>query len=130
MISKDFHISEFESRDGAKMPREVHHNILELVKNLQVIRNYVGKPLYINSGYRSPAHNKRIGGVLNSKHIVGLAADISVKGLSPKRLARIIRRLINSGKIKQGGLGLYNGFVHYDIRGWKARWDYSSLFDW
>ena len=122
MMTKDFHISEFESRDGSKMPNRVLINIIELAKNLQIIRNYITKPLHINSGYRSPEHNKKIGGVENSKHTLGLAADISVKGLSPKKLARIIRRLIHKGEIKQGGLGLYHGFVHYDIRGHKARW--------
>ncbi|MGV4419604.1 hypothetical protein ACQ1QE_10610 [Ornithobacterium rhinotracheale] len=52
----------------------------------------------------------------------GKAADIRVDGVTPERLASIIERLIYNGKMKQGGLGIYPTFVHYDIRGTKTRW--------
>lgn len=130
MLTKDFHISEFMCRDGSGLPFGIRGNVLELAQNLQVIRDYIGKPIHINSAYRSISHNEKIGGVPNSQHTYGRAADVTVKGLSPRKLARIIRKLIRQGKIKQGGVGLYNGFVHYDIRGYKARWNRSSLFNW
>lgn len=128
-LTKNFNKIEFESKDGAEMPEWVLTNIKELAKNLQVIRDVVGVPVHINSGYRSPQHNKRIGGVRNSKHTKGLAADITVQNYTPKKLARLILKLIKQGKIKQGGVGLYNGFVHYDIRGYKARWDKSPWYN-
>ena len=128
-IAKDFYKYEFESKDGAQMPSDVLQNIKQLAKQLQTIRDEIKQPLHINSAYRSSEHNKRIGGVKNSKHVLGLAADITCKNLTPKQLFKVILRLINKGKIKEGGLGLYNGFVHYDIRGYKARWDYSTLLN-
>jgi uncharacterized protein YcbK (DUF882 family) len=129
-ITKNFYLSEFQSKDGAAMPKHVLKNVLELSKNLQTIRDYIGVPIHINSAYRSPDHNKRVGGVKNSKHLQGIAADITAKDYTPRKLSRVIRKLIKEGKIKQGGIGLYNGFVHYDIRNYRARWDYSSLFNW
>jgi uncharacterized protein YcbK (DUF882 family) len=51
-----------------------------------------------------------------------MAADIKVKGLTPLEVYNAIEKLIADGKMKQGGLGLYRSWVHYDIRGVKARW--------
>ena len=121
-LTKNFNLLEFQSKDGAKMPSNVFENIIELAKNLQVIRDAAKCPLHINSAYRSPAHNKRIGGVSNSKHTFGLAADLTSRNHKPKQLYKLIEGLINDGKIRQGGLGLYRSFVHYDIRGTRARW--------
>jgi uncharacterized protein YcbK (DUF882 family) len=106
------------------MPLRVLNNILDLARQLQVLRDYTGRRITVTSGYRSPEHNKKVGGVSNSQHLEGKAADIQVKGMRPMAVFRVIERLINDGKMKQGGLGLYNNFVHYDIRGEKARWDF------
>ena len=121
-LTKNFNLIEFQSKDGAKMPPEVLNNIIELAQNLQVIRNEAKCPLHINSAYRSPAHNERIGGVKNSKHTLGLASDLTSRNHKPKQLYKLIECLINDGKIRQGGLSSYPSFVHYDIRGVKARW--------
>lgn len=128
MLTKNFNISEFQSRDGSLMPEWVEYNVYELAKNLQIVRDYIGKPIHINSGYRSLSLNKKIGGVPNSYHTKGMAADIIVEKMPPKKLAQTIRKLIKEGKIKQGGIGLYDDFVHYDTRGHEARWDYSAFF--
>ncbi len=128
-LSRYFNSYEFDSKDGAVMPNKVSENIKILANNLDVLREYIGQPIYINSGYRSLNHNARIGGVRNSYHTLGMASDISVKNYTPKKLARTIKKLIRQGKMKQGGIGLYNGFVHYDIRGYAARWDNSSWFN-
>ena len=77
----------------------------------------------INSSYRSPVYNCSIGGALNSMHKIGGAVDIGVKKITPSALQKIISQLITDGKIPQGGVGLYSSFVHYDIRGSKARWN-------
>lgn len=121
-LTKNFHIDEFQSKDGYLMPDDVKQNIWELAKNLQYIRDIVNEPVYVNSGYRSVEHNRNIGGVANSQHIYGKAADITVKSMSPKELAILIEQAINNGKMKQGGIGIYDNFLHYDIRGKKARW--------
>lgn len=46
---------------------------------LQPLRNAYGKPIFVNSGYRSPTLNKAIGGATNSQHMLGQAADITAK---------------------------------------------------
>ena len=117
-----FKISEFDSKDGAEMPFDVKVNVIELIDNLNVLRQELGSPLFVNSGYRSPEHNKSIGGSLNSQHLIGKAADIRSNEYTPKQIKEKIEELIKVGKMKQGGLSAYNTFVHYDIRGNKARW--------
>jgi uncharacterized protein YcbK (DUF882 family) len=121
-LTRNFNLSEFSSR-GQPVPPEYLCNVRVLATNLQVIRARIGQPLVIISGYRSPAHNTAVGGATNSYHLSAQAADIRCGGLSPVELRQVILDLIESGEIMQGGLGLYDTFVHYDIRGTKARWD-------
>tara|TARA_R110001632_G_scaffold1171_5_gene4736 strand:- start:2928 stop:3323 length:396 start_codon:yes stop_codon:yes gene_type:complete len=128
-LTTNFTLREFECNDGTPVPKKYIDNVKELAHNLQVLRDEIKKPISINSGYRHSFYNKRIGGAKFSQHLTASASDIVVRDMTPKKLARTILKLIKSGKMKQGGVGLYNGFVHYDIRGTKARWDNSSLFN-
>jgi uncharacterized protein YcbK (DUF882 family) len=121
-LTNNFSLNEFKCKDGGEIPNEVLKNISTLAQNLQVLRDAIGKPITINSGYRSPKYNAKIGGVKNSQHLKGKASDISVKEMTPKEVALVIEGLIESGKMKQGGIGIYPNFTHYDIRGVKARW--------
>lgn len=125
-LTKNFRKEEFDSKDGACMPNDVLNNIAELAKNVQIIRDYVGVPLTINSGYRSPSHNKSVGGVANSYHVQGKASDLASKQITPKKLYDAILKLIADGKIYNGGVGIYNTFVHYDIGNKGRRWDYRK----
>ena len=122
-LTNNFNKSEFDSGDGSEMPNDVLLNIQKLANQLQYVRDYTARAIRINSGYRSPSHNATIGGVSNSQHVLGNAADIFIKGLSPNITYQILEDLIEKGEILQGGLGLYDSFVHYDIRKTKARWD-------
>jgi uncharacterized protein YcbK (DUF882 family) len=128
-LTPNFSLKEFECKDGTPVPQKYIENIKELAKNLQVLRDEIGLPISINSAYRHPKYNKSIGGAKFSQHLTASASDIVVRDLTPKKVAKTILKLIKSGKMKEGGVGLYNGFVHYDIRGTKARWDNSSLFN-
>ena len=121
-LTNNFTLQEFNSKCGRDIPNNVLPNIIQLAKNLQVLRDAVGKSISITSGYRSPQHNKKIGGAKDSQHVKGMAADIKVAGMTPKEVALVIEGLIESGKMKQGGIGIYASWVHYDIRGTKARW--------
>lgn len=122
-LTKNFSLQEFACNDGTPVPQEFMGNVTELAKNLQALRDHLGEAVLITgSGYRTPSHNKKVGGAKHSQHLTASAADISVKTLTPKQLALKIEELIASGKMKQGGIGVYAGFVHYDIRGVKARW--------
>jgi uncharacterized protein YcbK (DUF882 family) len=121
-LTRNFSKSEFDSKDGALMPSKVLHNIKILAEQLQELRDYLNKPITINSGYRSPKHNRASNGVRNSQHVLGTAADISVEGLSSKKVHEAIEILIMDKAMLQGGVGLYPNFVHYDVRIKKARW--------
>lgn len=94
-ISKNFTFEEFTASDTAKAEGIINQvtdfdtrdNIISLVKEvLQPLRDAVGKPLHINSGYRSAELNKRVGGVPTSQHCKGEAADVS--GASAYTLAK------------------------------------------
>ncbi|MGE4345954.1 MAG: YcbK family protein [Flavobacteriaceae bacterium] len=122
-LTKNFSRQEFDCKDGTIVPRHLLPNLKELAENLQVLREYLGVPVQVTgSGYRTRTHNKRVGGTKNSLHLEAKAADINAKGLTPKQLYDVIEKSIAQGKMKQGGLGLYPTFVHYDIRGTKTRW--------
>jgi uncharacterized protein YcbK (DUF882 family) len=121
-LTQHFSKAEFNSKDGAGMPQEVWANIKILAKQLEALRSVLNAPISITSAYRSEIHNKSIGGKLNSQHLLGKAADIQVKGKSPKQVQKAILKLIKDGKMLEGGLGLYDTFVHYDIRGKASRW--------
>jgi uncharacterized protein YcbK (DUF882 family) len=121
-LTKNFSLEEFKCKDGSDIPNNALSNIIELAKNLQVLRDALGKTITITSGYRSQKHNAKIGGVKNSQHVKGTASDIKVKGMTAKEVALVIEGLIASGKMKEGGIGIYPTWVHYDIRGVKKRW--------
>lgn len=122
-LTKNFTLKEFACKDGTPVPEALYPNVQELANNLQVLRDHLGAPVSITgSGYRTASHNKKVKGAKNSQHLYAKAADINAAGHAPKQLAAVIEKLIASGKMKQGGIGIYAGFVHYDIRGTKARW--------
>ena len=121
-MTNNFSLKEFESKDGSKMPSDVYLNIVKLVGQLQFLRDYTGRAITVNSGYRSPEYNAKIGGVKNSQHLLGKAADITIEGLKPAEVYRLIDELIDMGLMLQGGLGSYKSFTHYDIRKTKSRW--------
>ena len=86
------------------------------VHRLQIMREMVGKPITLNDGYRCPIHNKEVGGVVNSQHVVGTATDIRIDGMSIPELYELCCGIFD-------GVGIYDTFVHCDSRGVKARWD-------
>ena len=122
-ITEHFGWDEFACHNGTAVPEALRGNVRDLCAQLEVIRAEVGKPLRVISGYRTEAYNASRGGAKASQHVQGKAADLQVTGIAPEVLHALISRLIHEGKIKQGGLGLYPLFVHYDVRGTLARWD-------
>jgi uncharacterized protein YcbK (DUF882 family) len=122
-MTEHFKKEEFRSKDGVHFPYEVKQNLKVLAEQLEVLREHFQKPININSGYRSPKHNAKVGGAENSQHLLGKAADVVIDGVSPDEVADAIEFLIDNKMMKQGGLGRYVDFTHYDIRGKKSRWD-------
>ena len=84
--------SDYALRHGiANVPdAEIIENLKTLAQGLERIRACVGKPIHVNSGYRCPKLNSAIKGSKNSQHLLGLAADIVVPGVSAIGLAGII----------------------------------------
>lgn len=122
-LTKNFSRQEFDCKDGTIVPDKFLFNVKEVAENLQALRDYLEVPVSVTgSGYRTPKHNAKVKGAKNSQHLTASAADINAKGYEPKQLAEVIELLILKGKMKQGGIGVYSNFLHYDIRGTKARW--------
>jgi uncharacterized protein YcbK (DUF882 family) len=91
----------------------------KLLAKLEKLRKMLERPVYINSGYRCSKYNQKIGGVPNSYHCIGLAADIRVKDIN------IIELLEICENIDFNGIGFYEkkNFLHLDVRPTKrSRW--------
>jgi uncharacterized protein YcbK (DUF882 family) len=94
----------------------------ELIDALEALRRIVARPLFILSGYRCPAHNAAIGSTPTSQHVQGRAADLQPPpGWSPRALHEAAEKV---PAFARGGIGLYAGFVHVDVRpNGPARWN-------
>lgn len=121
LLAPGFRVREFHCKDGSD-------EILvdeALVLLLQCIREHFGKAVTITSGYRTAAHNAKVGGSKSSQHLLGRAADIQVAGTSVEDVAAYAESLMPSW----GGVGRYpvkagraKGWVHVDTRPNKSRW--------
>ncbi len=81
--------------------KDVMNNLKSLIDVLDIIREDFGKPIRVNSGYRSPELNKAIGGAKNSHHVTGCAADLDTGNKEEnKRLFNCIKQLNYSGAIE------------------------------
>ena len=85
-LSEHFSLGEFTKSNSHpevyNIPsHEAITNLTNLCKWLEVLRERAGTPIRINSGYRSPQLNRKIGGAANSNHLTGCAADIRVENM-------------------------------------------------
>lgn len=108
---KWFKKEDFLCRCGkCEMPAEVEWNLMALVENvLEPAREKLGGPIIVNSGYRCERHNRHVGGVANSQHLRGEAADVRCE--DNKRLAKII---VENGRFDQ--LIIYPTFIHVSFK--------------
>ena len=107
---KYFKMNEFECKDGCQMPAEARANIQALVeKVLDPVRERLGKAIYVNSGYRCPKHNLKVGGAKASQHMKGEAADIRCE--DNEQLKRLIKE---QGVFDQ--MIVYPTFVHMSYK--------------
>jgi len=91
----------------------------KLLAKLVELRNIMERPVYITSGYRCFKYNSKVGGVKNSYHLIGLAADIKVEDINLLELLEVCEN------IDFNGIGFYEKkkFLHLDVRPTKrTRW--------
>lgn len=84
---------------------------------LNILRETIKKPIIITSGYRTPEHNKKVGGAKYSYHIRGMAVDIRVDGMTPKEVAKKLDKIAPDSC----GIIVYKSWVHFDVRTSKYR---------
>ena len=83
-------------------------NMRRLVETvLDPARERLGKPIYVNSGYRCPELNRKVGGVANSYHLQGRAADLDTRTGDNRRLYEILRQLPHTELIWEQGANGY-----------------------
>nr|DAT28478.1 MAG TPA: peptidase [Caudoviricetes sp.] len=124
-LSEHFDLEEFTKSETAEknnvtnQPTAAHlSNLKKLANSLEKIRELVGKPIVITSGYRSKELNKLVGGVQTSAHCQGLAADIHVSGMTPKELAN---RIVNSDIEYDQVIHEFGRWVHFGLNNNKNR---------
>ena len=114
-VTPHFKVREFACNDGSD-PVFISQALADILENIRV---HFGKPVHINSGYRTVSYNKTVDGSSStSQHCNGLAADIRVEGVSPDRVADYAEQLLGG----HGGVGRYKTFTHIDTRANKSRW--------
>lgn len=120
-LAPGFTVREFRCRDGTD-PVLIDEALVVL---LQCIREHFGKAVTITSGYRTAAHNAKVGGSKSSQHLLGRAADIQVADTPVEDVAAYAESLMPGW----GGVGRYpvkadraKGWVHVDTRANKSRW--------
>ena len=118
-ITPHFKVREFACSDGS----DVVFVAPSLVDSLEAIRVHFGRPVTITSGYRTVSYNAGLkNSSKKSQHCNGLAADIKVEGHTPKEVYDYACSLLGD----HGGVGIYNTFVHVDVRAVKSRFDYRT----
>jgi uncharacterized protein YcbK (DUF882 family) len=102
-----FNYSEFDSPDVQGSGQLMDKTLLEM---LDEVRDKFDKPIHITSGFRTPAHNEKVGGVETSSHLKGLAVDIACKKSTDR--FDLINCLLDVGFNR---IGIANSFIHADI---------------
>ena len=91
-----------------------------LLEALEELRSLAGKPVVVHDGYRCRDHNQEVGGVTNSEHTRGMAADVDIPGLT---LQQMYELALQVPAFVEGGIGVYDGgFLHVDVRMTCSRW--------
>ena len=117
--TKNFKVNEFACKHCGE--NEIDQRVLDMA---QVIRDELGVPVRVNSGYRCEEHNRNVGGVKNSKHTKGQAADLSCS-LGSTKMFEAVKKLHAEGKLPQLDYCIkYKTFIHIDCGGKrKSLWE-------
>jgi hypothetical protein len=91
---------------------EVLMNLRRLALFLEDVRKLLGKPIHINSAYRSPLANEAVGGKKTSQHCRGTAADLKVKGMTPNE---VVSAIVKSGLQYDQVIREFDAWTHISI---------------
>lgn len=107
-LTSNFTSEEFEVSDTAKVkgidntvPSHLRDYVAKLAEQLQVIRDYWGAPIIIDSGYRCPKLNKLVKGASNSDHLYGAAVDIHTKEDTKTKNKELFNLILSLVKLKK-----------------------------
>ena len=118
---KYFSKKEFKCKCGGRycngFPAEIDRGMVEIA---DAIRERLDKPIGVNSGLRCQEWNRLQGGVSNSQHRYGTAADLGKPdGVTPAQMAKVAEEIMGN----TGGIGIYSWGIHIDTRKTKSRWN-------
>ena len=136
-LTPSLSVGDFKCHDGTQVPDGLRPNVALLATNLEKILaaakvkfGLTDAAICVISGYRTAAHNADVEGANASQHVQATAADFTITTsadrykntagkpvVTVEALHDLIFDMITSKAIPQGGLGIYNGWVHYDVRG-------------
>lgn len=111
-LTEHFKVKEFACKDGTDIIK-IDDDLLEILESL---RQKLGKPIKIISGYRTKEYNKKCGGAYNSYHLLGKAADIRIDTMDPILVG------LYAASLGAKGIGIYKDFTHIDVRDISYMW--------
>lgn len=120
-FTKNFRVDELACNCGVPVPARFYANALAVAQRAQALRDHLGTPLLVYSGYRTPDYNRKVGGAKHSWHMKAAALDLRSNYHTPAELADAYQLLIDEGVVLDGGLGRYKTHIHIDI-GPARRW--------
>ena len=106
--------SEIAERNGLdNTPNaDVKANLTRLARFLEEVRRVLGRPIMVNSAYRSPQVNTAVGSKPTSQHCIGCAADIKVPGLTPDN---IVKEILKTNLEYDQLIREFDSWVHISI---------------
>jgi len=104
---KYFNYDEFDSPDELGSGKHMDQDLLNMIDRARAL---YGKPIVVNSGFRTESHNKKVGGVSSSSHLKGLAIDVAC--IRSKDRFEMLTALIEAGFNR---IGVASTFIHVDI---------------
>jgi len=119
-LTTNFKLSEFNCKDGTPVPEHLIDNVRLVATELQKVRDYYGKKIKVNSAYRTPEYNKKVGGSPTSYHLLALAADTKpLWNIDIGEYFKVVKKLTNFM-----GYGIGTTFLHSDLRDKFTVWIY------
>ena len=115
--TEHFKVSEFACKCGCGFD-DIDQRVIDMAETL---RQDLGVPVRVNSGCRCERHNARVGGVKGSKHVKGLAADLSCS-LGSVKMFEAVKRLKSEGKLPDMDYCIkYKSWIHIDCGGKRSK---------